>query len=628
MSLVTAHNLAIAYGAQDVFAGVRFEIPHQARIALIGPNGSGKTSLLRLIAGLEQPTEGQIARARGLAIGYLPQDPDLTGQRTLFEEMRAVFASLEAQAAELRRLEKAMADPATRDEALARYGPLLEAFEAAGGYTYEHRIRRVLAGLGFTDADLHRPLDQFSGGQKTRVLLARLLLQDPDLLLLDEPTNHLDVAAMEWLEGYLNDWPGALVVVAHDRAFLDAVAHQVWELFDGRLEVYPGNYSRYRTLRAERIARRRAEYERQQAFIAKTEEFIRRHIAGQRTKEAQGRRKRLERMVRLEKPRDYRPPRLTLKSAGRSGNLVLGFYHLTVGYDPARPLFTCDEVELRWRQRVALIGPNGSGKTTLLRTILGQVPPLAGRVRIGASVRIGYFAQAHEGLEPSRTVLDHVLEAGDLTVSQARHLLGRYHFSGDAVFKRVGDLSGGERTRVALALLALQGANLLLLDEPTNHLDIPSQEVLQAVLEGFEGTLLLVTHDRYLIQALGGQVWAIEDGRLWVFEEGYAQYRAWQAARRSDGGSEKRAPSSARRDGARRAARQAEREARRRAERQAELENLIAHLEAQLADLSGDLERAGQAGDVERVRRLGADYARLEAELEARLAEWAEVADG
>jgi len=624
MSTLTISNLSKSYGPEDIFEGVSCEIPHGAKIALIGPNGSGKTTLLRLVAGLEEPTDGTVHRAKGLYIAYLPQQADFSGTGTLWEAMLEVFADLRAQSAELRRLEVAMADPAVSEGVLQRYGSAVEAFELAGGYTYEQRIQQVLSGLGFDGDDFRRPVVQLSGGQKTRALLARLLLEEPDLLLLDEPTNYLDLAGIEWLENYLEAWKGAVVVVAHDRAFLDAVVERVWELEWGRLERYRGNYSAYVVQKARRMTLRKAEYERQQQFIVKTEEFIRRNIAGQRGPEAKGRRKRLARTERIERPREYRPMGFILGDVIRSGDLVLGLYDLAVGYDPAAPLFTAEEIELRQGQRVALLGPNGSGKTTLIRTILGQVQPLAGRVRIGASVHLGYFAQGHVNLVPRETVLETVLGAGELTIGQARNLLGRYRFSGDDVFKHIGDLSGGEQARVALVVLTLQGANVLILDEPTNHLDVPSQEVLQEVLSEFGGTLLIVTHDRYLIRRLTTRVWTIEEGRLWEFKEGYEEYHDWESLRRQQRGVSQGTQVKTEWERTREARRASERETSRRARRQAELEQTIHQLELRRAQLEAQLAVASEQQEVELVRQLGAEYAGVEAELDALLAAWEE----
>lgn len=628
MSILTAHDLAKSFGPQDVFEGVSLDVPHGAKIALVGSNGSGKTTLLHLLAGLDEPAAGAIHRAKGLRIAYLPQQADFSSSGRLRGAMLEVFDGLQAQAAELRRLETAMADPTTCDEALQRYGRAVEAFELGGGYTYEQRIEQVLSGLGFSEEDLERPVTQLSGGQKTRALLARLLLEEPDLLLLDEPTNHLDLAGIEWLESYLKTWPGAVIVVAHDRAFLDAVVERVWEMEWSRLEQYRGDYTAYAVQRAERMARQQTEYERQQQSIAHTEDFIRRNIAGQRGREAKGRQKRLARLERIERPRGEAgaAPLLDLGDVARSGDLVLGLYDLVAGYDPSVPLLAAQESELRRGQRVALLGPNGCGKTTLARTILGEIPPLAGKVRIGASVHLGYFAQGHANLDIEKTVIETIMNASDMGISEARNLLGRYRFSGDDVFKRVGDLSGGEQARVALAVLSLQGANLLILDEPTNHLDILSQEVLQNALAEFGGTLLIVTHDRYLIRNLATRVWAIEDGQLWEFKEGYGQYHEWQEQRRQEQRAYREdARGQTERERERQSRKATQRESAQEARRQAERERAIHQMETRLAQLGTDLAVASEQQAVEQVRRLGVEYAGVEGELDALLADWTDV---
>jgi len=632
MPVISATSLAKSYGAQDIFSGVSCSVPHGGRVALVGANGTGKTTLLRILAGLEEPSAGQVHRMRGLTLGYLPQQADeqLDSEHSVFDEMLTVFADLTAQAAELRQLEDAMTDPAQRDAALERYGALVEKFEHAGGYTFESRIRQTLSGVGFAPQDFTRPVNQLSGGQKTRALLAKLVLQEPGLLLLPEPTNHLDIEAVEWLESALADFPGAVVVVAHDRYFLDAVAQTVWELNTGNLETYSGNYSQYAAVRAERQAHQQIEYERQMEAIAKEEEYIRRNMAGQNTRQAQGRAKRLERVERIERPRHTHALKLDLRAGLRSGDIVLAARDLVIGYAGDEPLLSCESLDLRRLQRVALWGPNGTGKTTFLKTVLGQVPPLGGEVWLGGgSVKPGYLSQTHDGLRLDRSILDTLLDVRNMPIEQARGLLGRYLFTGDDVFKPISLLSGGERSRVALAVLTLQGANFLLLDEPTNHLDLQSQEVLQEMLSEFAGTILLVSHDRYLVDRLATHLWVIEDRQLVIHEGGYSQYvehRAKSAERAKTASLEKSVDTRAKRQVEKRA-QNLQRNGQRAKEKQvAEMETNIAALEARLQELSRELEVAGVSGAVARVHELGSEYAEVEQQLHERIAEWSEAA--
>lgn len=639
MSILNAIGLSKHFGAHDVFEGVNLQVAHGDRIGLVGANGSGKSTLLRILADLETPSAGRVYRAKGLRIGYLPQEVTLSsGEGTLMEQALAAFEPLRRQAAQLRQLEEMLAavdDGALRNQLLEQYGQAQAAFDTAGGYTYEQRIRRVLGGLGFGESDFQRPLSQLSGGQQTRAHLAHLLLSDLDLLLLDEPTNHLDLAAVEWLEEHLLGWPGAMIIVAHDRYFLDRITTRICDLERGGLQCYRGNYSAYVLQRAERRLQQQRQYERQQEYVAREEDFIRRNIAGQRTREAQGRRKRLERLELVERVVANRSIHLDLSTDLRSGDLVLATYDLQVGYHPQRPLFTCPDVEIRRGERVALLGPNGAGKTTFVKTILRHLKPLSGRVRIGAAVQIGYFAQAHAGLNPQHTVLESIVAVRNLPLAEARDYLARFLFRGDDVFKRVADLSGGERARVALARLSMQGANFLVLDEPTNHLDIPSQEVLQSVLSEFPGTILLVSHDRFFVDALATQVWALEDGRLSVTKGGYTAYLSARQARRQS--SEAVRDNNAR--GSQRAPRIApasqpppeaneaprKRSAYRQQQALASLQQAIEQVEARLSRLADALEEASQRQEVERVAELGRDYQAAEAELARLFDEWAEL---
>lgn len=617
MSLVTGEALGKYYGAQDVFWDISLRIEDGDKIALTGPNGVGKSTLLRIISELEEPSAGQVHRKRGLRIGFLAQETEPVGQGTLWEEMERAFVHLERLEKELRRLERRMA---TERAPLRRYSALLEQFERKGGYTYEARIRQVLAGLGFAEGDFHRPLNEFSGGEGTRTRLAHLLLESPDLLLLDEPTNHLDLRAIEWLENWLASWPGSLVVVAHDRYFLDKVVDRVWDLSFGKLEVYPGNYSTYVRLKQERTERRRREFEAQEAFVTRTEEFIRRYRAGQRSKEARGREKRLARLERLARPRQHRSIHLSIQPATRSGEMVLASQDLVVGR-PARTLFACPDLYLGRGECAALVGPNGSGKTTLILTMLGEVEPVSGHVWLGHNVKVGYLPQRQEDLAPERTVLEEILSVKELPQERARTFLGRFLFSGDDVFKPIADLSGGERSRVALAQLTLQGANFLVLDEPTNHLDIGSREILADVLGRFQGAILFVSHDRSLVDQLATQVWVIEGPELVVHQGNYTDYLTRGQMQHDREEVAPTAPSDSRRH----VRAGGQREAQQRLRRAAALEQEIAELEARLGELEGGLSLASRARRVEELHRLGREYTAAQGRLQELIEEWAQV---
>jgi len=702
MPLLSAVHLAKSFGPDDIFSGLSFSLPHRARVAIVGSNGIGKTTLLRILVGLEEPSAGTIQRARNIPIGYLPQEAILTGEQSLWEECLSVFANLRAQEAELGLLEMRMSDAAQTDEALSRYGPLQAAFEHAGGYTYETRIRQTLTGLGFDATDYRRPLTQLSGGQRTRALLARLLLSNPDLLVLDEPTNHLDISAVEWLEGYLSTWEGAALIVSHDRYFLDKVVDTIWEMSRVGLEVYRGNYTDYVTHRQERWDLRLELFEKEKERLEKEVDYIRRNISGQNVVQAKGRLRRLSRQlqaieqlgieaalgkrwleisglvdinarpmgieeasqrVRALRPPSNRPPhlKLHLRADQRSGNIVLRVANAVIGY-PGEPLFTVAELELRRLECAAIIGPNGAGKTTFLKTILGQMPPLEGEVILGASLQIGYFAQAHEGLTPGFTLVQEIESvAPNLLLADIRDYLARFLFTGDDVFRQVSTLSGGEHGRLALAKLSLTRANLLLLDEPTNHLDIPSQEILQEVLSEFQGTILLVSHDRYLIDALATQIWEIDavgftnrdEHALDIFRGTYSEQRTQREAERlaeefnhkelpvsqdakatmgkQNVVSSNRAPTpsipkarsqqheTTNVDGRSMLQHAASSERKRRA-RLKEVETQIEILEQRLAALTEQLEKP--TVDPARVQEMGEEYVAVQEEIEARLVEW------
>ena len=647
MPVVNVVNVAKSFGAELVFSGVSFQINEQDRIGLIGPNGEGKTTLLDLLAGREEPDEGTIAVARSTRIGYLTQIIDFQPEHTLIEEMLTVFDQVRAWEQELNELALAISASTSREEngyheqLMQEYAELQERFEHAGGYTYEYKVSQVLDGLGFTREQQNAPVKQLSGGQQTRAALGKLLLQEPDLLLLDEPTNHLDLASLEWLESYLASWKGAMVVVAHDRYFLDKVVSRIIEMAFGRIEEYPGNYTKYLQLREERMERRMREYEAQQAHIARTEEFIRRYKAGQRSREARGRQKLLDRMERVERPKEFQAMHFDFNAVVDSGLVVLSTQKLVVGY-PARhrgekpsALMQVSDLEVLRGDRIGLIGPNGSGKTTLLRTIIGQLPPISGHVYPGHNMRIGYYSQTHEGLNLERTIIDEIRQVSVLSEEGARSFLGRFLFSGDDVFKPIGALSGGERSRVALAKLTLQGANFLVLDEPTNHLDLQSRQFLEEVLGDFEGTLLVVSHDRYFIDRLATKVWAVEDSVLIPYLGNYTEYRTRKRpivlevpsslktqesdahAGQTIGGANARPHA---RSGQRRQAK-----ARVKARSIEEVEREIEKAEAQVKLLEEEVSQAALSGDAIQLTQLTEEYESARARVDELLAEWEQM---
>jgi ATP-binding cassette, subfamily F, member 3 len=628
MSLLTASNLSKVYEPDTIFSGVSAEIPHKARIALVGPNGAGKTSLVQLFIGADIPNEGQIHIAKDTTISYLPQRPELIGGHTLWDEQMRAFEHLHKMEIEMTELAAKMSDS---PEALERYGYLQEHFERQGGYNFEARVRMILDGVGFTEKEYQTPLTKLSGGQKTRAVLARLLLENPDLLILDEPTNHLDIFAVEWLESFLKDYDGAVLAISHDRRFIDNFASAVWEMEFGRMEVYRGNYTQYLQQREERRELLAKEYEKQQEFLAKEHDYIRKHMGSRWTAQAKGRLKKLQTMEKRGKiiergPRDRKMMHLHINAEARSGDKVIETESLTVGY--AKPLFKVPDLVL-WRgETAAIIGPNGAGKSTLLKTLTGEIKALAGQSRLGAQVQIGYFAQAHEGLNPEKSVLDVIMEAGQMGLADARNYAGMYLFSNDDVFRKIGTLSGGERGRVALAQLALSGANLLLLDEPTNHLDIDSQEILQAVIEAFKGTVLLVSHDRYLIDALASQIWAIRpDEGMEVYEGTYQEYLAFRKQREAQAASSANGGTASRKKAAQYTEKVRGMNPFQLKKRVEALEQHITQLESKLETLTAHLEQASSRGDASKVQSLGEQYTETESALESAMTEWGELAE-
>ncbi len=672
MIILQAKALAQRFGAVEIFSGIEVKLHAKERVGLVGPNGCGKTTLLQILAGRQTPTAGEVSRAQGLTLGYLQQEAALafSGQdNTIFAEMLSVFADLRQMEAELRRME-ALMEAGEADEVLfAKYGRIQSTYEMGGGYQYQHEIKRVLQGLGFAPEEWQTPLTQLSGGQKTRVLLGRLLLEAPDLLILDEPTNHLDVTAVEWLERTLHAWHGTLLIVSHDRYFLDRITSHIWELSANRLRRYKGNYTTYRQQRQLEEEREAALFRAEKARLENELAFIRKNIAGGKSDIAKGKLKRLTREILLieqvgvmamqnqswlkvgervrtfsvneaeKRIRELRVPasgapdmKVRLAVELRGSERVVTSKRLQIGY-PGRPLCDADDIRLERLDCAALIGPNGSGKSTLLRTLMGEIRPLRGKLRLGDEVTPGYFAQGHEQLNPANRVIDEVLAHKAMSETAARSHLARYLFRGDDVFKRVSSLSGGERGRLALALLALDEANLLLLDEPTNHLDIPSQEILQTALEQYDGTIVLVSHDRYLVDRLATQIWEIRDGRMHIFEGTYQEFLAARTGGDTAVASKVGLPTEEKEtepvdlswleEFAPSSVSQKERKAVGR--RRRELIEQIEETEAWLAQLAYDIVRARRAKDDARWQELRREQAVAQAELDALSAELDEI---
>ena len=668
MSLITTQGLSKSYGADDIFSGLNLTIPPGARIALVGENGIGKTTLLNLLANLESPTEGKIQRSNQLKIGYLPQKSTLVSDKTLWDEILTALEDLIRLEKELAELEEQMSQPgADTDELLSRYASLQVDFENRGGYTYKNRMEQVLSGLGFKTDDFHMPVNHLSGGQRTRALLGKLLLGDSTLLIFDEPTNHLDITAIQWLEGYLKSYTGAVLLVSHDRYFIDQVCTQIWEMSRAGFETYRGNYSAYLEQRQSRWERQQDIFEAEKARLVNELDFVKRNIEGQRVNMARGKLRRLSRRIQaieqmgiqaiqgkswsqisqdvhtttsmlspqeahhriaaLKNP-SKKPQLVNLKfqTRKRGGDLVIRTTDLEIGYqDGEKALFSVPDITLLRGECAALIGPNGAGKTTYLKTILEELPPLAGEVKLGANLDVGYFAQAHQDLNETNTVLDEIQAAGNFqSENAARSYLGAYLFSGDEVYKKVSVLSGGERGRLALAKLSLSDANLLLLDEPTNHLDIPSQETLQSVLSSYPGTILLVSHDRYLISALASQIWEIDirEESLLVFEGSYQAYRGdqiqeeppdeFEAALKVDDTDSYQEIKSTKN--------KALAAGRKKLARLEEVEDRVGQLEAALDELGTKL--TDPPDDPDQVAKLGHKYREVEIELEVLMNEW------
>jgi ATP-binding cassette, subfamily F, member 3 len=651
MSLAQFADASFAYPGNDILVGASLLIRPGDRLALLGPNGTGKSTALRLLAGDLEADSGDVRVLGRTSIAYLRQSQELGGGGTLLEALLEPFADLQKLHDEMAALETRLADGKADD--LTRYGELQERYQRGGGYELEARVKRLTADVGFSESDLGRAVETLSGGERGRLELAKVLVRQPDLLLMDEPTNHLDLGAIERLEAYLGEYEGAFVLVSHDRAFIRAVCNEIVELENGRLTRYPFRYDKYVVERAARIERAQAEYERQKEHVDKTEDFIRRNLAGQKTKQAQSRRKMLEKLERLERPDDQWEHAgkigLAFSTGGDlGGKEIIRAPNLTVGY-PGATILDGVTVNVYRGDKLGVVGPNGSGKSTLLKTLIGELAPLDGKVEFGSGVRIGYFDQKLGTLDEQLTLTEEIRSVrADLSPEAVRQYLARFRFFGDDPFRTVRGLSGGERSRLAMAKIMLFPRNVLVLDEPTNHLDIPARETLEDALGAYEGTLITVSHDRYFLDRICTRLLVIDGTHVEAHVGNYSDWRERLSSGSLKGSPlppamdshpprarQSRAPStrskeqpptvapkpSSAANAARDGDKQREQEQRRLARRVETLEADVNKLEAELravrADLVGD-----HAGDWQKLHALAERERELDALLARRMAEW------
>lgn len=641
MILLQTQKVARHFGAEILFDDVTLEIKEAARVGLVGRNGAGKSTLLHIISGQEEPDAGRVNKKRDLTIGYLDQHTGLESTRTIWEEMLTVFESVIQLEKEMRQLEAKMSDPSLLEdqgqyqELLKRYDIMQESFKQQNGYGYESEIRSVLHGFRFYEEDFSMPISQLSGGQKTRLALAQLLLEKKDLLVLDEPTNHLDIDTLAWLEKYLLSYTGALLIVSHDRYFLDKVVNEIYEVSNGKVQHFTGNYSNYLKLKAELIQKMWKEYEKQQKKIEKTEDFINRNLVrASTTKRAQSRRKMLDKMDKMGKPQDdEKSANFNFYTERESGSVVLQMEELAIGYDD-HTLSESINLDIRKTDAIALVGPNGVGKTTLLKTLVGQIPELAGSIQLGTKVDTGYYDQEQTLLHSTKRVLDELWDEHPTIPEQSiRTLLGSFLFSGDDVEKSISSLSGGEKARVALAKLAMEKNNFLILDEPTNHLDIDSKEVLENALIDFEGTLLFVSHDRYFINRMATKVLEINQDGLTLYLGDYDYYLQKKeelealSALKNTGETNQPNPvassTSSPSNGSNRAQQKEQQRETRRLERLIEeLEQKLQVNEEKLDEVHQQLSDPAIYDDADQAARLSSEHEKLQAEQETLMEQW------
>lgn len=524
---IQVRDLAKSFGIHTIFQNVSFFIDAGDKIGLVGRNGVGKTTLVNCIVGDCEYDAGTVKIDRSVNIGYVQQSAQLA-EGTLWEAFLSSCPEILAMRKTLKRLEQeisTISDEQILETVLQEHSDLMAKYEHADGYNYEQRIKKVSYGLGFYEDDWQKSVEEFSGGQKTRIILASALVREPDVLILDEPTNHLDISMVEWLENFLRDYKGGVLLISHDRYFLDKVTNKILELENQKLSSFKGNYTSYYEQKELQHKSAVIAYEKQQEHIEKTEEYIRRYKAGIKSKQARGRQSQLNRLERLEIPYAGKSLHLKLPSATMSGEKVLVLDEMSLGYSKENVLIERASLLIRRQEKVAVVGKNGVGKTTLLKTILQEINPLQGRVSLGSRVQVGYFAQQHDNLNVANTLIDELMSEYGFSEELARSYLGSVLFTGDSVWQKIGSLSGGEQARLALLKLVLSGANFLVLDEPTNHLDIVAREVVEDLLLTFDGTLLVVSHDRYFLNKIADRIWDIENKSITDYVGTFAFYQ-------------------------------------------------------------------------------------------------------
>ena len=631
MIILQANKIERSFAGEVLFDNINLQVDERDRIALVGKNGAGKSTLLKILVGEEEPTGGEINKKKDISLSYLAQDSRFESENTIYDEMLHVFDDLRRTEAQLRQMELEMGEKSGADleKLMSDYDRLSENFRQAGGFTYEADIRAILNGFKFDETMWQMKIAELSGGQNTRLALAKMLLEKPNLLVLDEPTNHLDIETIAWLENYLVNYSGALIIVSHDRYFLDKVATITLDLTKHSLDRYVGNYSRFVELKEQKLATEAKNYEKQQKEIAALEDFVNRNLVrASTTKRAQSRRKQLEKMERLDKPEvGKKSANMTFQSEKTSGNVVITVEHAAIGYD-GEILSEPINLDLRKMNAVAIVGPNGIGKTTFIKSIVGQIPFIKGEKRFGANVEVGYYDQTQSKLTPSNTVLDELWNDFKLTPEvEIRNRLGAFLFSGDDVKKSVGMLSGGERARLLLAKLSMENNNFLILDEPTNHLDIDSKEVLENALIDFDGTLLFVSHDRYFINRVATHVLELSEngstlylGDYDYYVEKKAEVEVSQAEELSTSNQEKEASPV----NDYHAQKESQKEARK---LMRQIENLEAEIETLETQAQAISEQMLETNDAEKLMGLQAELDKINHRQEEAMLEWEELSE-